>query len=472
MLTAYDQVRYPGRPYPQCDPAAFGVMARLCGLVPAPVERARVLEIGCGDGVHLVNLALSWPQARFVGVDLAPTAIALAREDAAACGLSNVEFHAADLRDIGASYGQFDYVIAHGVLSWIPECVRAEFFRVVGERLAPGGVAMASFAALPGAHTWLAMRDLLHYETRDAATPAEKLARARALVESCLGLWSETNADTAHMIGAARRILERAPETLFHDELSEAYRPQLLADVAAAAGAQGLNYLCDARPNAMGEILFPSESSAYARARGGEDFARVQQYLDFRDMRSFHNALFVKGGAPDRRRVDERLAGLWMQGDFRETGAGAFSGPGGVRLTTDDPDLVARLRGLGAAFPEAVQLAGGGEAVLKLYVGGVARLSTAPPDVVRDPGARPLARALARRQAERGEREFATGLQTVSRLEDDPLIALMRLCDGTRARETLAADWASAAGLDAGRTAEALDGALVVLARAGLLMRR
>ena len=120
MPTAYDKVRYPGSVYAQTDPAALGVIAQLFGLPFAPFQNCRMLEIGCGEGVNLINLALSAPGARFLGVDLAQTAIASAKADAAACGLTNIEFLAADLRDIDAAFGKFDYIVAHGVFSWVP----------------------------------------------------------------------------------------------------------------------------------------------------------------------------------------------------------------------------------------------------------------------------------------------------------------------------------------------------------------
>ena len=483
MATAYDSVPYPGSVYTQTDPAALGVMAHLFGLPFAPFATCRMLEIGCGDGINLINLALSAPNARFLGVDLAETAIASAKADAAACGLTNIEFVAADLRDIGAGFGEFDYIVAHGVLSWVPKFVGAALLKVIGERLAPGGLAMVSFVALPGAHTLQAIRDLLNFETRDATSADDKLKRAVALLESLLKLWSASNADTAHMIGAVRRILANPAGALFHDELGEVYEPQLIADVAATAAAGGLIYLCDARPSAVGEALFASEASAYARERAGGDWALLQQYLDFQEMRSFHNALFVKGGAPDRRRSAGRLAGLWMQCELTEVerdpdkpDEAVFRTGEGVRLSTNDPSLAALFRGFAHAYPEALPLGevadleGVADHVFKLFTTQVARITTAPSRARREPGGRPLASPLSRRQAERGERDLASLMQTIARIQDEPLIALLALLDGVRGRDEIVPPWAAAAGVDEARAAAALDGALGVLARAGLLM--
>lgn len=55
-----------------------------------------VLDVGCGAG-HAINLmATTYPQSRFVGVDLSEEAIAAARDEAATQGLGNVTFELAD----------------------------------------------------------------------------------------------------------------------------------------------------------------------------------------------------------------------------------------------------------------------------------------------------------------------------------------------------------------------------------------
>src|SRR5262245_15383733 len=118
--TSYDTVAYPSRCCPQAHPNRLATLATLFGMSPAPVERCRVLELGCGDGRNLLALAFALPGSAFVGVDLAPGAIARAKDEARALGLANVEFHCADLLDWPPPDGPFDYVLAHGLISWVP----------------------------------------------------------------------------------------------------------------------------------------------------------------------------------------------------------------------------------------------------------------------------------------------------------------------------------------------------------------
>src|SRR5581483_1342635 len=160
-VTAYDTIAYPSRCCPQAHPDRLATLATLFGMSPAPVEHCRVLELGCGDGGNLLPLAFALPGSAFTGVDLAPGAIAKANAEARALGLANIQFHCADLLDWPPPGGSFDYVIAHGLLSWVPDAVRLRVFELCRDRLAPGGVAFVSYNALPGCRIRGMLREMM-----------------------------------------------------------------------------------------------------------------------------------------------------------------------------------------------------------------------------------------------------------------------------------------------------------------------
>ena len=171
MANPYDQVHYPSFPFVRTHPITTGVFAALYGRRFRPFAASRVLEVGCGDGVNLINMALGAPQAEFLGVDLAEQPIAVARATARRCDRANVGFHACDLAEIDASYGRFDYIIAHGVYAWVPAGAREALMRIVGERLSDDGLAVVSYNALPGARFRQAIRDMLLCVTRRRRKP-------------------------------------------------------------------------------------------------------------------------------------------------------------------------------------------------------------------------------------------------------------------------------------------------------------
>ena len=82
------------------------------GLAEDLTRGIRVLDAGCGRGRVLIRLAELFPNSRFVGMDFSVEAIEGARGEAAARGVSNVEFIIRDLSDFDktAEAEAFDFV--------------------------------------------------------------------------------------------------------------------------------------------------------------------------------------------------------------------------------------------------------------------------------------------------------------------------------------------------------------------------
>lgn len=141
----YENFVYPAMSHPSSDPAVTAVAATLGGLDAWHPAEARILEIGCCSGHNLIPLAMRWPESRFTGIDLSEKSIAIARELAAAAGVTNLDFLVADLRTYQPECVEFDYIIAHGFFSWVPDEVKMALLDFCGKRLAPAGVATISF---------------------------------------------------------------------------------------------------------------------------------------------------------------------------------------------------------------------------------------------------------------------------------------------------------------------------------------
>src|SRR4051794_38086136 len=125
MPTAYDEIPYANLPFTQALPRGHATVATLHGLTPPDPRTARVLELGCGAGAPLASIAAAHPEARAVGVDLAPTAIEAARATAAAAGLESVRFDVGDVLGLAdGGLGEFDFVIVHGLCAGAAEGLR------------------------------------------------------------------------------------------------------------------------------------------------------------------------------------------------------------------------------------------------------------------------------------------------------------------------------------------------------------
>src|SRR5262245_41916321 len=124
MDTAYDRVPYPTATYAQTHVRRLAAIARLFGVAAPDIRTCRVLEIGCGEGVNLINMALDLPESQFVGIDLSHVAIARATDLARQTGVENVTFRETNVAELIGRPGECDYVIAHGVFSWVPRDVQ------------------------------------------------------------------------------------------------------------------------------------------------------------------------------------------------------------------------------------------------------------------------------------------------------------------------------------------------------------
>ncbi|MDI7267662.1 MAG: class I SAM-dependent methyltransferase [Myxococcota bacterium] len=93
--------------------------------------RGAVLDVGCGSGRTVAALARRLPAARFEGVDLSETMLALARRNAA--GLPNVRFRRADAMRLPHADASFDAAISVASIKHWPDQDRgiAEMARVV-----------------------------------------------------------------------------------------------------------------------------------------------------------------------------------------------------------------------------------------------------------------------------------------------------------------------------------------------------
>jgi SAM-dependent methyltransferase len=105
--------------------------------VSGVAEKARVLSLGCGIGDTELLLA---PHVReVVGVDLAPSAIRQARDDAARAKRANVRYIEGTAETAGFNPGSFDLVIAIFFLHHVPDAMLAALPRLIYHLLAPGG---------------------------------------------------------------------------------------------------------------------------------------------------------------------------------------------------------------------------------------------------------------------------------------------------------------------------------------------
>ena len=294
----YEDVRYPGFPFPQTHPDRLALLARLHGLEPAPPDGCRVLEVGCADGINVLGMAASAPGLEAVGFDSAAGPLERGRELAQTAGLANVRLEALDLRDAGDALGSFDYVVAHGLYAWVPDDVRDALMALLARCLSPHGVAFVSYNARPGAGMRSLLREMALMHAGVAASVHERAAGARELYE-LMAPWVTERPDAygrllEHELGRLRRLNMPA---LVHDDLAELYRPVWLRDFVTHARAHGLEYLAEAELSELEADRHPEGFDAVLDRVAGGDRVEWEQYADFLAGRSFRQTLLCRADA-------------------------------------------------------------------------------------------------------------------------------------------------------------------------------
>lgn len=464
---AYDALPYDNFPFRPTHPDVTGTIAGLMGLQPAPFERCRVLELGCGMGGNLLNMAVSAPQSRFVGIDLSPRQIESARDDAFAIGARNITYAVADIMSLGPQLGQFDYVICHGVWSWVPPEVRQHIFALMKQVLAPQGIGFISYNVLPGWHMRGTIRSLVKRVTPDAGSPATRAATARAfLLELAKHTPAHQMASAALLKSEISAIEQLSDSYLFHEHLAAHNEPVWFTDFVGQAQAHQLQYVGDAEFATMLPDRLGPEAAAAARHHGQGEMVRLEAWLDMVTLRFFRRSIVCHAEAAiDRNLSPARVAGHWINttltanADAVDLAAGveqSFTSPSGFVVSTSESLLKAALivldqerpRGLpleelaerAAAHlgraPTAADVDRLGANALELFAQGCAQICREAPRFTLEPGRRPRTTPLVRRQAAQ-DRDGVFNLRHMSVAIDALDKLILAQLDGTKDRKAL-----------------------------------
>jgi SAM-dependent methyltransferase len=360
---AYDRVPYPSKFFNLTNPDHLAVRGKLLGLNPAPAESCRVLELGCGNGSNLIAHAYKLKDASFVGIDISGGHIEAAVDSLRELGLKNIEFRRMDVMDLSeGDFGKFDYIIAHGLISWIPAAVRKRVFRVCSELLNEQGIGFISYSAFPGSYYRMMVRDIIRFHTADMQDPEEKVQGSLKI----LSMLAENSTDKKIHKPIFEHELERhfkhSVSDIYHDDLSDFYHPLNFYQFNELLTGNGLQFLCEAELHAMSLNPFSEEVRSFAL--GIPDLIRREQYLDYFRGRVFRQTLFCREGLridrePDPAMLDKFLVATSMKPDSASPDLGSgkvvhFIGNRGQGIQIDLPLTKAALFLLGQAWGKAV----------------------------------------------------------------------------------------------------------------------
>lgn len=461
----YHEVPYPSYVHSQTHPDHLAMMARVFGLKPAPINKCRVLELGCGTGWGLIAGALDLPESRFVGVDFSSRMIEEARGAAAAAGVSNVRFEAADILAFEPE-GEFDYIVAHGVYSWTPPAVRERILAICGSKLSANGVAYISFNARPGYHLPAVLRDFALAE-QPASLDEAYAALERLDLSEVPETWAKLlQPCVEHFWSKPSRV------QVMYDEFAGINEPFLFREFADALSRNGLRYAAEARIEDWTANTIEPRARQMLNDLAGDPVRRMQ-YRDCLRLTRFHASLVCRDDVQPTivpiadiactMRVSTRAVALSAEPDIKGPGKEVFESPDGVQVAIAEPLLKAALVVLSQQRPrrllltklaiEACKLLGVEDRaaeqklcawLMPFWEGGFFELHSHMPNCATELNRKPLASAFARYAVERGETTVPSLLGCMAALPDAEDRRLLALLDGSRSQTKAAEELALA----------------------------
>jgi SAM-dependent methyltransferase len=465
--SSYDQVPYTSLAFPQTHPDHLAAIGRIFGLAPPDVSTCRVLELGCASGGNLIPMAFNLPHSEFVGIDVSQQQVDGGKQFVRAMDLRNIRIEHASILDVDQNWGTFDYILCHGVFSWVEADVQDRILRIAGEQLSPEGIVYISYNTYPGWHLRQMVRDMMRYHAGQFSQPDEQVAQARALLDFLASASQGAGSYGQLLAAEAERAGRAADSYLFHEHLERTNLPLYFHQFVARAERAGLQYLAESNVSEMLTSHFPP-AVAETLERISPDILHLEQYMDFVRNRQFRQTLLCRSTAhPRRTLVPAALRGLLVSSaavaeaspiPLDDTTVVAFTN-GRQRAEVRKPATKAALAALADAWPRAIAV----DALCDLALGGVSQdggaartadsagepargglledlfgavmyglvtLHTHAPPCTNHPGERPRAYPVAARQAQSGNLVVNTHHQMLQL--DAVSRAVMTLADGSR----------------------------------------
>ena len=297
--TIYSELGYKSMPFPYTTPATLEAYAALVGISAPNPKTARVLELGATYGGNIISQALFNPDATFVGIELSQEQVEKGNEVIANAGLTNVSLVQSDIASIGSEIGTFDYIIAHGVYSWVDDGVKDALLRLIDEHLAEDGIAYISYNTYPGWHTMDEVRQLMMFSNRDKAqfNHKEKVLHGKtigSIVGSQILKYDNLKERNSKFLGALRSVMQKDDYYVGHDHLEPNNDPVYFYQFNDHLEAHNLAYLCDADLTLSMVRSFDADIADTLDKLALNDHVAQEQYLDFMLDTTFRKSIICK----------------------------------------------------------------------------------------------------------------------------------------------------------------------------------
>jgi len=293
--TTYDEMPYVSYPYPQTHPDRLSALARLFSVESPDVENCSVLEIGCASGNNLIPMAYLLPKARLVGIDLSAKQIDEGRAEVTKLGLKNLDLRCQSILDFDTKGQQFDFILVHGVYSWVDNNCQEKILDICNKTLTPHGIAYISYNVMPGWRMRGMLRDMMIYHVSKFNDRQSKIYQARALLQFLANsVQGDKNPYGIFLQSELELLRAQNDSYIYHEFLEENNEPCYFHQFVSRCEKHGLAYLGDSDPRTMSTRDMPEQAQKHLSQT--ISLVETEQYLDFIRNRMFRMSLITRKG--------------------------------------------------------------------------------------------------------------------------------------------------------------------------------
>lgn len=299
LKNSYDSFLYVSKPFSSTNINNLQAKAKMYGLNPVPLKGARVLELGASCGGNIVPQALYYPETTFTGIDLSGVQVKHGNDIINSIGLKNVTLLEKDILDIDESFGTFDYIIVHGIWSWVPDVVKDKILSICNVNLSDNGIAYVSYNTYPGWKRLEQLRDIMLYSEK-RAKDQDLLERTLytknvlKMVADTMNIDDRSRAQSAYKINNIHNVLNSNDYYVAHEYLEAFNDPVYVSDFIDRARKQGCAYIGDEVLQRSFITWLADDVTNNIRALSHDNYVDKEQFYDYVYDTQFRMSLLTK----------------------------------------------------------------------------------------------------------------------------------------------------------------------------------
>lgn len=312
LKNSYNSFLYVSKPFSSTNINNLQAKAKMYGLKPVPLKGARVLELGASCGGNIVPQALYYPETTFTGIDLSGVQVKHGNDIINAIGLKNVTLLEKDILDIDESFGTFDYIIVHGIWSWVPDVVKDKILSICNVNLSDNGIAYVSYNTYPGWKRLEQLRDIMLYSEKRAKD--QDLLERTLYTKSVLKMVADTmniddrsRAQSAYKINNIHNVLNSNDYYVAHEYLEAFNDPVYVSDFIDRARKQGCAYIGDEVLQRSFITWLADDVTNNIRALSHDNYVDKEQFYDYVYDTQFRMSLLTKLSNEDKINHEETV---------------------------------------------------------------------------------------------------------------------------------------------------------------------